>query len=163
ESFDGTLDHNVETRRAMKKLPTNVEISHLEGRHDLPSSLAGRTISFAVTREEGNLKGAMHVTILPASPPDLGILIVGVVLAIIGGALDRRTKIGAKSYVSVGVGFYFGFSLLVLQSSHPLAFTHLLAVVPMGLLLGAAGGGVCRLIAHPFVKPLPGPALPAKR
>ncbi|HEY4223415.1 MAG TPA: hypothetical protein VGO62_18785, partial [Myxococcota bacterium] len=35
DTFDGTLDHHVETRRAMKKLPTNVEISHLEGRHDL--------------------------------------------------------------------------------------------------------------------------------
>ncbi len=156
QAFDGTLDQHVETRRVMKKGVTQIEVKHLEGRHDLKPEYAGKKVSITVTQEAGNLKGPMHVMVIHSPPSDPLVLIVGCILSLIGACVDRRVKEGAKSYVGIGAAFYVMFALLVLQSSHPLEPLHLLAVVPMSLLLGAAGGGIFRVLVKPFVKPLPG-------
>ena len=155
-AFDGTLDQHSETRRVMKRGITNIEIKHLEGRHDLTADYAGKALTLRVTKEEGNLKGPMHVMVIHAPPPELAILLAGFILSLAGAVLDRKMKLGSKSYVGVGVAFYAAFALLVLESAHPLEVPHLAAVVPMSLLLGAAAGGLCRALVKPFVKPPPG-------
>jgi hypothetical protein len=155
QRVSGNIDHHVETQTFMKRGKKTVAVD-VASRQDLQSDLAGKKVTLALTREDGALRGPVHVRAIPAPPKDELVLAVGAVLALIGAVLDRRMKDGSKSYVAVGVAFYFAFAELMMRQNQPIEIPKLAGVALISLLCGAAVGGVFRIIVRPFVKPLPG-------
>jgi hypothetical protein len=155
DTYAGTLERSLQTRKVTRRVKGTVVVEHLEGRHDLPDALDGKSVSIAVTKADGAFTGPLVVSVIPAPPPELVILGISIALAAAGAVVDRRSRDAKKSHLGIGLAMYGAFALLLLESAHPLELKHLIGVVPMSALLGAAGGGLVRLVVGLFVKARP--------
>jgi hypothetical protein len=152
EQLEGTLERHTETRRVMKRGVVPVEVKHLERRHEIPAAAAHHHLHVDVVKEEGQLAGPLMVSVVRRPPPEVPILLAGVVAVIVGAVADRRSG-GNKSQAAVGVGILIAFALLLLEAPHPLPFGHLVRMLPIAALLGGLAGGALRAVIGLFVKP----------
>lgn len=150
----GTLRRQVQTRKYMRRGRTTISTERLEGRHVLPAQWRAKRVTVVVKEETGDLMGPMHVSLVPASPPEVPLLVGALLLCILGSLADATMRT-SKTFVGMTVAVLGAFALLLLEAPHPLELSHLLRTVPVALILGALVGSVVRWIAARVARPVP--------
>jgi len=123
-----------------------------EDRFDVPESVIGHALSVRLDRLEGDIVGPLHADAVPAPPAPTLIVVVGVVLTLLGSAVDGVEA--SRTSVSLYVGFLAAFSAALLEGVSPTSSRWAIAgPLFLGLLFGVPAGWWLRmLVAWPMAR-----------
>lgn len=143
--YDGTLGESWKQGRAGRRGQTQTLIKHDEARFDLPEEARAHPLQITVTKEDGELKGPLHVAVLSA-PPSVP-LVAGLGGLLAGAAAISDAVEGRKLRSSLWVALLGSFAVALLDGITP--HSSPMAVAGAGML-----GAIIGLPAWLFIKGL---------
>lgn len=130
DRYEGQMGETWRTGRAGRRGQTQSLVVKNEHRFDLPPEASAHALKVTLTKEDGDLKGPMHVAVMSPPPPRPIIIGIGVVLATAAAIADVLT--GKKNRSSLWVALLAAFAAALLDGITP--HSSPMSVIGAGLL-----------------------------